>query len=107
MKMYVIKDGTNAVKVSQNKHCFIFPSSGASTMEATSFATFAHLLDGRILRALGDLGFGRPTLVQAKAIPLALDSRDILCRARTGSGKTSYCIPLVQKILKAKAVRVT
>jgi ATP-dependent RNA helicase DDX56/DBP9 len=70
-----------------------------------SFAAFSHVLDGRILRALADLGFLKPTLVQEKAIPLALDSRDILCRARTGSGKTaSYCIPVVQKILKAKSV---
>lgn len=70
-----------------------------------SFSSFSHLLDARLLRALADLGFARPTLVQAKAIPLALESRDILARARTGSGKTAaYAIPLVQKILGAKAV---
>ncbi|KAF7983361.1 hypothetical protein HWV62_22343 [Athelia sp. TMB] len=50
------------------------------------------------------MGFARPTLVQSKAIPLALESRDILARARTGSGKTAaYCIPVVQKILTTKA----
>ncbi|KAF8661358.1 hypothetical protein AX16_001453 [Volvariella volvacea WC 439] len=70
----------------------------------STFASFAHLLDTRILRALADVGFARPTLVQAKAIPLALESRDILARARTGSGKTAaYCIPVVQKILSAKS----
>ncbi|KAI0076592.1 DEAD-domain-containing protein [Panus rudis PR-1116 ss-1] len=70
----------------------------------TTFASFSHLLDDRILRALADLGFARPTLVQTKAIPLALESRDILARARTGSGKTAaYCIPLVQKILHVKS----
>ncbi|KDQ18941.1 hypothetical protein BOTBODRAFT_28422 [Botryobasidium botryosum FD-172 SS1] len=69
-----------------------------------SFSAFAHLLDTRILRALADLGFARPTLVQSKAIPLALEGRDILARARTGSGKTAaYCIPVVQKILSAKS----
>ncbi|KAF8967708.1 P-loop containing nucleoside triphosphate hydrolase protein [Flammula alnicola] len=69
-----------------------------------SFASFSHILDSRILRALADLGFARPTLVQAKAIPLALESRDILARARTGSGKTAaYCVPIVQKILSAKS----
>jgi ATP-dependent RNA helicase DDX56/DBP9 len=73
--------------------------------QSVSFSSFSHLLDARLLRALADLGFARPTLVQAKAIPLALDSRDILARARTGSGKTAaYAIPLVQKILGAKAV---
>ncbi|KAF4570114.1 ATP-dependent DNA/RNA helicase [Pleurotus pulmonarius] len=69
-----------------------------------SFSSFSHLLDARILRALADTGFARPTLVQAKAIPLALEGRDILARARTGSGKTAaYSIPLVQNILRAKA----
>ncbi|KAI0349530.1 DEAD-domain-containing protein [Trametes cingulata] len=68
-----------------------------------TFASFSHLLDARILRALADMGFARPTLVQTKAIPLALENRDILARARTGSGKTAaYCIPLVQKVLNAK-----
>ncbi|RDB23582.1 ATP-dependent RNA helicase dbp9 [Hypsizygus marmoreus] len=68
-----------------------------------TFSSFAHLLDARLLRALADSGFSRPTLVQAKAIPLALESRDILARARTGSGKTAaYCVPVVQKILSAK-----
>lgn len=70
-----------------------------------TFANFSHLLDSRLLRALANMGFARPTLVQAKAIPLALESRDILARARTGSGKTAaYCVPIVQKILSAKSV---
>ncbi|KAF8213827.1 ATP-dependent RNA helicase dbp9 [Mycena galopus ATCC 62051] len=70
-----------------------------------TFASFSNILDTRLLRALADMGFARPTLVQAKAIPLALESRDILARARTGSGKTAaYCVPVVQKILSAKSV---
>lgn len=70
-----------------------------------SFASFTHILDSRLLRALADLGFAKPTLVQTKAIPLALENRDILARARTGSGKTAaYCIPVVQKILNVKSV---
>ncbi|KAH7101532.1 ATP-dependent RNA helicase dbp9 [Auriculariales sp. MPI-PUGE-AT-0066] len=73
--------------------------------EPTSFVSLSSVLDARLLRALADLGFARPTLVQAKAIPLALEGRDILARARTGSGKTAaYCIPVVQKILSAKSL---
>ncbi|KAJ3520785.1 hypothetical protein NM688_g9113 [Phlebia brevispora] len=69
-----------------------------------TFAAFSHVLDARLLRALADLGFARPTLVQTKAIPLALENKDILARAWTGSGKTAaYCIPLVQKVLNAKS----
>jgi ATP-dependent RNA helicase DDX56/DBP9 len=69
-----------------------------------TFASFAYLLSPLILRALADLGFSRPTRVQQQAIPLALENRDVLSRAPTGSGKTAaYCIPLVQKLLNAKA----
>ena len=71
-----------------------------------SFSSFSNIVDARLLRALADLGFARPTLVQAKAIPLALEGSDILARARTGSGKTAaYCIPVIQKILSSKSVR--
>jgi ATP-dependent RNA helicase DDX56/DBP9 len=74
--------------------------------KSSTFASFSHLLDARLLRSLADMGFARPTLVQSKAIPLALEGRDILARARTGSGKTAaYCVPVAQKILTAKSVR--
>jgi ATP-dependent helicase YprA (DUF1998 family) len=70
-----------------------------------TFASFAYLISPLIIRALADLGFSRPTRVQQQAIPLALENRDVLARAPTGSGKTAaYCIPLVQKLLNAKAV---
>ncbi|CAG8469565.1 11767_t:CDS:10 [Funneliformis caledonium] len=60
-------------------------------------------LDPRLSRALSKLNFHKPTLIQEKAIPLALAGKDILARARTGSGKTAaYCLPIVQKILAAK-----
>ncbi|RUS20464.1 P-loop containing nucleoside triphosphate hydrolase protein [Endogone sp. FLAS-F59071] len=69
--------------------------------QSNSFETFD--LDSRLLRALAKLKFTNPTLIQSKAIPLALSGKDILARARTGSGKTAaYCLPVVQKILIAK-----
>ncbi|KAJ1918948.1 ATP-dependent DNA/RNA helicase [Mycoemilia scoparia] len=66
--------------------------------------TFESLdLDDRLLLALTKMGLNHPTLVQDKAIPLALAGKDILARARTGSGKTAaYCLPLIQKILTIK-----
>jgi ATP-dependent RNA helicase DDX56/DBP9 len=61
---------------------------------------FSMDLDPRLARAIAKLGFGKPTLVQETAIPLALEGKDILARAKTGSGKTAaYCIPIIQKIL--------
>uniref|UniRef100_A0A671MID1 RNA helicase n=1 Tax=Sinocyclocheilus anshuiensis TaxID=1608454 RepID=A0A671MID1_9TELE len=60
-------------------------------------------LDDRVLKALADLGWSQPTLIQEKAIPLALEGKDLLARARTGSGKTAaYAIPLIQRILTSK-----
>eukprot|EP01132_Coremiostelium_polycephalum_P004316 gene4316-5402_t len=60
-------------------------------------------LDPRILRSIKKLGFKNPTLVQSSSIPLALRGKDILAKARTGSGKTAaYSIPIIQKILMAK-----
>ncbi|XP_043105882.1 probable ATP-dependent RNA helicase DDX56 [Puntigrus tetrazona] len=60
-------------------------------------------LDDRLLKALADLGWSQPTLIQEKAIPLALEGKDLLARARTGSGKTAaYAIPLIQRILASK-----
>lgn len=60
-------------------------------------------LDDRILKAIALMGWSKPTMIQEKAIPLALDGNDILARARTGSGKTAvFAIPIVDKILKYK-----
>lgn len=82
-------------------------SSSSSPLDPSR--TFAALcaecaLDARVRKALSRLGLVRPTLVQSRAIPLALTSgRDLLVRARTGSGKTlAYCVPVVQKVLTRK-----
>jgi len=68
--------------------------------------TFADLgLDDRLLRGLAKLNFTKPTPVQAKSIPLALAGKDILAKARTGSGKTAaFMLPLIHKILAVKDV---
>lgn len=60
-------------------------------------------LDDRLLKAVADLGWSQPTLIQEKAIPLALEGKDLLARARTGSGKTAaYAIPIIERILASK-----
>ncbi|TGZ85323.1 ATP-dependent RNA helicase DBP9 [Ascodesmis nigricans] len=66
--------------------------------DTASFSSFS--LDARLLRAVADLNYAHPTLVQAKAIPLALEGKDILARAKTGSGKTAaYLLPILQGAL--------
>ncbi|XP_030036975.2 probable ATP-dependent RNA helicase DDX56 [Manduca sexta] len=60
-------------------------------------------LDDRILKAISQLGWPQPTLIQETAIPLLLEGKDVLMRARTGSGKTAaFTIPVIQKILNLK-----
>ncbi|NNN69965.1 MULTISPECIES: ATP-dependent RNA helicase SrmB [Vibrio] len=63
--------------------------------------TFADLdLDPCIIAAIEDMGFERPTQVQAEAIPQALDGRDILASAPTGTGKTAaFVLPALQYLL--------
>lgn len=63
-------------------------------------------LDRRLIKALSKLGYTYPTLVQAKTIPIALQGKDILVRARTGSGKTvAFSLPVLQKILSQKELQ--
>ena len=74
-----------------------------SQKEDTTFASLS--LDSRLLQGIAKQNFQIPTLVQRKAIPLALEGRDILARAKTGSGKTAaYLLPILHSILKRKLV---
>ena len=60
-------------------------------------------IDDRILMSVLQLGWLEPTPIQETAIPLILEGRDVLAKARTGSGKTgAYAIPLLHKILALK-----
>ena len=60
-------------------------------------------LDRRLVKATKRAGWVAPTAVQERAIPLILKGKDMLCRARTGAGKTAaYLIPVLQKILQLK-----
>lgn len=67
-------------------------------MTATTFSELE--LDESLLDALQDKGFSRPTAIQAEAIPPALDGRDVLGSAPTGTGKTAaYLLPALQHLL--------
>lgn len=58
-----------------------------------------------MFQAISKLGWSSPTPIQERAIPLALEGKDVLAQARTGSGKTgAFSIPVVQKILTSKQV---
>ncbi len=57
-----------------------------------------------LLRALADAGYATPTPVQAQAIPLVLQGRDVLAGAQTGAGKTAaFALPLLQRLAQSPA----
>ena len=65
---------------------------------APKFETLA--LDAKLLRAVADSGYTSMTPIQAKAIPIVLDGRDVMGAAQTGTGKTAaFTLPLLQRML--------
>jgi ATP-dependent RNA helicase SrmB len=63
--------------------------------------TFSDLsLDEQLLSAIDKIGFKQPTPVQKEAIPLALEHKDLLVSAETGSGKTAaFLLPTLHHLL--------
>jgi len=61
-------------------------------------------LDPNVLRAVADAGYESPTPIQAGAIPPALEGRDVLGIAQTGTGKTaSFTLPMVTMLSSGRA----
>jgi len=62
---------------------------------------FAELLNNpQLLRAITELGYTSPTQVQEKAIPLAIEGKDLLVQSKTGSGKTAaFLLPSISRML--------
>jgi len=57
----------------------------------------------KILEALDKLKFTRPTPIQHKAIPIAIEGTDIIGVAQTGTGKTlAFTIPVIQRLARGK-----
>ncbi len=61
-------------------------------------------LDPKVLKAVTDTGYETPTPIQAQAIPPALEGRDVLGIAQTGTGKTaSFTLPLITRLTRGRA----
>ncbi len=62
-----------------------------------SFASLG--LSAELTRVVAEQGYTEPTPVQAQAIPVILDGRDVLAGAQTGTGKTAgFTLPLLQRL---------
>lgn len=58
-----------------------------------------YFLKRELLMGIFEKGFEAPSPIQEEAIPIALAGRDILARAKNGTGKTAaFCIPVLEKI---------
>jgi ATP-dependent RNA helicase RhlE len=57
-------------------------------------------LHADLLKGIRELGFARPTPIQAEAIPPALAGKDLLACAQTGSGKTAaFLLPILHRLI--------
>ncbi|HXO27054.1 MAG TPA: DEAD/DEAH box helicase [Thermoanaerobaculia bacterium] len=73
----------------------------------TTDQTFAALgLSEPILRLVQEIGFLHPTPIQAAVIPVALEGRDLIGLAETGSGKTAaFALPLAERLTHGQGLR--
>jgi ATP-dependent RNA helicase DDX56/DBP9 len=110
-KKMTIVDGGRSSSSSHHRH----PSSGgnvdiiddANDADMTFHSLCASVgIDPRLRKALSRMGYVRPTLVQSRAIPLAISGgRDLLVRARTGTGKTlAYALPVLHGALIRRGI---
>ncbi len=77
------------------------PAGEVVVNEGTSFSELA--LSEELLGALQELGFERATPIQAGTIPVALEGRDLIGQAQTGSGKTAaYGLAMLQRLPRAR-----
>ncbi|MCL4126634.1 UNVERIFIED_CONTAM: hypothetical protein GTU68_030297 [Idotea baltica] len=61
-------------------------------------------LSPKVLKAIADVGYDTPTPIQSEAIPPALEGRDVLGIAQTGTGKTAgFTLPMIHKLARGRA----
>ena len=61
-------------------------------------------LDPKVLKAVLEAGYETPTPIQEQAIPAALEGRDVLGIAQTGTGKTAgFVLPLITRLARGRA----
>ncbi|XP_042063243.1 DEAD-box ATP-dependent RNA helicase 28-like [Salvia splendens] len=92
------EEGEDAPTTSGYAGKAFFSSEDGVTFEANSFLDFP--LSRPLLLACKELGYVKPTPIQAACIPYALRQRDICRSAITGSGKTAaFALPTLERLL--------
>lgn len=106
-----ISTARDSSKLNQRAEVFMTQSIKSHSKSIESFrSTFGHRIDPWLLARLEQEGFEKPTVVQQKALEIALPSQgsrvgnDIVIHAQTGSGKTlAYLIPTLMAIQPSRA----
>ncbi len=82
------------------------PADAAIAAPAPRFDDFG--LSPEVLRALAEQGYSHPTPIQAEAIPIVLQGRDVMGAAQTGTGKTAgFALPIIQLLLPFASTSVS
>lgn len=72
-------------------------------MSHAAFSTLA--LQPELIANLADLNFEQMTPIQADALPLVLEGKDVIAQAKTGSGKTAvFGLGILEKLEDRKSV---
>jgi len=80
----------------------ILSSDSQTAQEALHFSDLG--LSPKVLSAVTDAGYTQPTPIQAGAIPHALQGKDVLGIAQTGTGKTAaFVLPMITRLEKGRA----
>ena len=94
--------GIHAAPPNQPKAAKHLSSDDTTAQEALTFADLG--LSPKVLSAVTDAGYTVPTPIQAGAIPHALQGKDVLGIAQTGTGKTaSFVLPMLTRLEKGRA----
>jgi ATP-dependent RNA helicase RhlE len=89
---------------------FVYPAMGRKeTHRKPKLKLFSELpLSPLVQKRLAAVKFVIPTPVQALAIPPALEGRDVLATAQTGTGKTlSFMLPIIERLQKVQSKQIT
>ena len=91
----------NNPHIKQNPATTSLPTANGVAVKQTEI-TFASLgISENILQILAQLKFTTPTPIQRKAIPIAIEGKDVVGIAQTGTGKSlAFGIPLIQRLMQ-------
>lgn len=78
-----------------------FKTEDVTSTKGLTFVDFG--LSSEVQLGIYEMGFENPSPIQEETIPLALKDKNIIARAKNGTGKTaSYVIPIIEKVDTSK-----